>query len=267
MKIGILGSEGFLGSELYRHFKVNYDVYGITRSNYNDNKAEEFDIFINANGNSRRYWANNNIPKDYEASTSSVYKTFSHFKTEYYIYISSADVYGEHKNFLKINENAVIDPKHLCAYGFHKYLSELIVKKYARKYLILRCSAIIGRNIKKGPFKDLINDKPLFITPDSKLQFITNSEIAKIIIKLINDDIYNEIFNVGGVGTVTIAFLGKILQKKLIVHKEAQWQFYKMDVSKLKGLFPIKKSIEYVKEYLNEDIIGEVENERMDKSI
>ena len=267
MKIGILGSEGFLGSELHSYFKVNHDVYGITRSNYKQNKGEEFDIFINANGNSRRYWANNNILEDYEASTSSVYKTFFHFKTEYYIYISSAEVYGSHRNLKKINENTVIDPKSLCAYGFHKYLSELIVKKYAKKYLILRCSAMIGRNIKKGPFKDLINDKPLFITPDSKLQFITNSEIAKIIMKLINDDIYNEIFNVGGVGAITIDCLGKILQKKLIMHKEAEKQVYKMNVSKLKRLFPIKKSIEYVKECLNEDIIGGVENERMDKSI
>jgi len=41
----------FLGSELYSYFKVNHDVYGITRSNYKQNKGEEFDIFINANGN------------------------------------------------------------------------------------------------------------------------------------------------------------------------------------------------------------------------
>lgn len=256
MKIGILGSEGFLGSELYRYFKVNYDTCGITRSNYNQNKGEEFDIFINANGNNRRYWANNNVLEDYEASTSSVYKTFFHFKTEHYIYISSADVYGEHKNLMKINENAVIDPERLCAYGFHKYLSELIVKRCAKKYLILRCSAMIGRNMKKGPFKDLIDDKPLFITSDSKLQFITISEVAKIIMKLINDDIYNEIFNIGGVGAVTIYCLEKILQKKLIVHKEAEKQFYQMNVAKLKRVFPIKKSIEYVKEYLNKDRIG-----------
>lgn len=267
MKIAILGAEGFLGSELYNCFKDHYDVYGINRANYNTKRGEKFDIFVNADGNSRRYWANNNVLKDFEASTISVYKTFFDFKIDYYIYISSADVYGKHEDLSKTKEEAIINPINLCAYGFHKYLSELIVKKYANKYLILRSSAMIGENIRKGPIRDILDDKPLFITLDSKLQFISTSEVATIIMKLISSNIHNEIFNVGGVGAVSFSCLERILHKKLIAQQEAEKQIYEMNVAKLKRIFPVKKSEEYVQEYLNNLIVEDVKIERMDESV
>ncbi len=267
MKIAILGAEGFLGSELYNCLKDRYDVYGITRSNYNTKRGEGFDIFINANGNSKRYWANNNVLKDFEASTISVYKTFFDFKSKYYIYISSADVYAKHEDFSKTDEETVINPMELCPYGFHKYLSELIVKKYANKYLILRCSAMVGENMRKGPIRDILDGKPLFITLDSKLQFISTPEISKIIMKLINDNIQNEIFNVGGVSTVSFNCLERILHKKLIVQQEAEKQIYEMNVAKLGRIFPLRKSEEYVQDYINNLNLENVKSERMDEPI
>lgn len=267
MKAAILGAEGFLGSELYNCFNGHYDVYGITRTNYNAKRGEEFDIFINANGNSKRYWANNNILKDFEASTLSVYKTFSDFKIENYIYISSADVYAKDEDLSKTKEETIINSTNLCPYGFHKYLSELIVKKYANKYLILRSSAMVGESMKKGPIKDVLDGKPLFITLDSRLQFISTSEVPKIIMKLIGNNIHNEIFNVGGVGTVSFNYLERILRKKLIVQQEAEKQIYEMDVAKLRMIFPLRKSEEYVQDCLNKLNSEDIRSERMDKSI
>lgn len=267
MKVAILGAEGFLGSELYGCFKSHYDVHGVTRTNYNSKSGESFDIFINANGNSRRYWANHNILEDFEASVYSVYQTFFDFKIGCYIYISSADVYSKHEDLLETDEEEEINPKSLCPYGFHKYLSELIVKKYVKKYLILRCSAMIGENIRKGPIKDIVDDKPLFITLDSRLQFISTSEIAKVISKLISNNIYNEIFNVGGVSTVSLDYLGTMLHKALIVRQGAERQIYEMKVTKLKKIFPIKKSEEYIQEYFVKSKIGRSKNERVDKCI
>jgi len=248
MKVAIFGSEGFLGSELYNVLKEYFDIQGITRSNYTSKKGENFDIFINANGNSRRYWANNNIIEDFDASTISVYKTILDFKTKLYIYISSADVYLMHDSILKTKENDVIDYSKLSPYGFHKYLSELIVKRYSKSFLILRCSALIGKNMKKGPIKDLIDGKPLFITIDSKLQFITTNEVAKIIMELVQKNIKNEIYNVGGIETVLIRHLEKIINKKIEMHRNAEKQVYELDISKLRKVFQLKTSVEYLKD-------------------
>jgi len=250
MKIAILGSGGFLGSGLCNVLREKFDVQEITRSNYISRKGEEFDVFINANGNSRRHWANNNVIEDFDASTVSVYRTFLDFRSRLYIYISSADVYVDHSDVKKTKEDTVIDSTKLCPYGFHKYLSELIVKKFSRRYLILRCSALIGQNIRKGPVKDILDNKPLFISLDSRLQFISTSEVGKIVIRLIKNDIANEIFNVGGIGTLTISSLEKILDKELHVHETAEKQVYELNVNKLNKIFPVKRSEEYIKEFL-----------------
>lgn len=266
MKVAVLGSQGFLGSEICNRFKADYDVIGITRLNYNSLLGNQFDILINANGNSKRYWANDNILKDFEASTISVYKTFFDFKASFYIYISSADVYPEHAEESKTAEEAEIDTSNLCPYGFHKYLSELLVKKYSGKYLILRCSSLIGENLKKGPFKDILDGNPLFVTRDSKLQFISTSEVAKIILKLAGDNVYNEIFNIGGVGAVSLEYLERLTQKKLFIQQAPEKQIYEMKVDKIKKIFPVKKSEDYIQEFLDLKK-GGVNNEGMEQSL
>ena len=251
MKVAILGSEGFVGSELCKVLKTHYEVCGVTRRNYGEKCDEEFDVLINANGNSRRYWANKNILEDFQASTISVYESIFDFNTQLYIYISSVDVYEKHDSPISTEEKTCINPSGLCAYGFHKYLSELIVRRHCPRYLILRCSAMVGERMRKGPVRDLLDGKPLFITSDSMLQFIGTSEVAKIILSLINQNIYNETVNIGGIGTISLEYLASLGRTKLSILPEAQRQIYEMNVSKLRKIFPIKTSKTYVQESLN----------------
>lgn len=250
MKVAVIGSKGFLGSQLKEFFGP--EVHGIDIHNRDEMCNEEFDVLINANGNSRRYWANENVIGDFRASTCSVYESIFQFRTRLYIYISSADVYEQPDNQTATTEETVCtDPGRLCPYGFHKYLSEMIVKKYCTKYLILRCSAMVGQDLKKGPIKDILDRKPLFVTKDSLLQFITTSEIAKIVQALIEQDICNQIINIGGIDTVSVESLGHLSGTELSFQPGAYRQVYHMDVSKLAGMFQLKTSKEYVKSVLS----------------
>jgi nucleoside-diphosphate-sugar epimerase len=249
-KIAILGADGFLGKQLNRFFMKYCSTYGITRTNYSKYIGKSFDFFINANGNSRRYWANNNTYNDFQASTVSVYKTMEDFTIGCYVYLSSIDVYENHENSERAIENGYINPIKLCPYGFNKFISEMIVKKYASKYIILRSSAMIGPDIKKGPIKDILEDAPLYITLDSKLQFISISAIADIILELIKNNNLNETFNVGGIGTLQFKDLETILQRKIKINHDAEKQVYEMNVDKLRNIYKLKSSEDYVKEYL-----------------
>ncbi len=251
MKIAIIGNEGFLGSTLHELLKIKHDVCGIVRSNYAAMKGKAFDVLINANGNSKRYWANNNPYEDFEASTISVYKTLLDFKFGIYLYISSSDVYVDHNDVMATVENADIFPEKLCPYGFHKFLSELIVKKYSQKYIILRISAMVGENLKKGPIRDAIDGKPLFITLDSSIQFISTSAVCDVIIKILEKNVYNEIFNVGGEGVFHFRDLEIFLKKKPEVQRDAEKQTYNININKLKNIFLLKRSEDYVSEYLD----------------
>ena len=67
MNIGIIGSGGFLGKNLVSTFR-NYNVIEITKPNYNSLVNHQFDVLINSNGNSKKFWANQNPIEDFVLS-------------------------------------------------------------------------------------------------------------------------------------------------------------------------------------------------------
>lgn len=253
MSIGILGGNGLLGSDLTSFLSKNHTVEAITRENYEKKKGNKYNVLINANGNSKRFWANQNPKKDFLASTVSVYKSIFDFPCDLYVYISSPDVYENHSSPLYTQEDREIDPINLQPYGFHKYLSELIVKKYTEKFLILRLAMILGTNLKKGPFYDLIHDVPLSITLKSRLQLITTQRVAELIGMFIKNKVHNEIINIGGKGTFEFTQVRKYFGRKIQVSHESETQIYEMNVEKVSRWFsPLKTSREYLREFVND---------------
>lgn len=253
MKLAVLGAKGLLGSDLVNYLSEIFDITPITRQNYDSKKGKKFDLFINANGNSKRYWALQNVYQDFESSTQSVYKTLFDFKFEKYIYISSVDVYPDPSGVNTTLESDRIDITKQNVYGFHKYLSEQIVRKNIAKWLILRPSSILGNKLNKGPIYDVLNRKPLFITLDSRLQYITTKAISDLIVNLHALKVTNEIFNVGGIGTYDFADIQSLTNNKVSVSREAKKQQYEMDINKVKKIYPsLLTSEDYLKRFLNE---------------
>lgn len=240
-----------LGSDLVRYLRKEFKITSINRDNYQSQIGKHFDIVINANGNSKRFWANQNPQDDFIASTVSVYNNIFDFPSAIYIYISSPDVYENHTGAQYTKEDETINVKNLSPYGLHKYLSELIVKKYNEKFLILRSSMILGKNLRKGPFFDIIHGKPLYINLKSQLQFITTKAIARIIKILLEKSILNEVINIGGQGSFSFTKIQDYFNKEIHISPDAETQIYKMNVKKLNSLYPeLKTSEEYIKEYL-----------------
>lgn len=252
MKIAILGGKGMLGSDLVKFLSQDFTVTPITRQNYARYKGKSFDVLINANGNSRRYWALQNIYEDFEASTVSVYKSVLDFKYDKYIYISSVDVYPDPSSPKTTSERSLIDATKQNAYGFHKYLSEQIVRKHANNWMILRPSAILGTNLKKGPIYDIMQGNTVYITRQSKIQFISTKAINDVIHVIIKENKSSEIYNVGGLGVFNFKSVSEIFDIDLINSKEAKKQIYNMDISRIKRLYSqLESSKEYVIQYMN----------------
>lgn len=254
-KVAIIGGNGMLGADLVTYLSPRYSVTAITKTNYQKFIGKTFDVVINANGNSKRFWANQHPSDDFSLSTYSVYNSLFDFTFDKYIYISSSDVYTNHTSPKHTKETASIDVKKLSPYGFHKYLSELIVENNLKDYLILRCSMMIGKNLRKGPIFDILHGTPLFISQKSKLQMITTKEVAEIIHRLLQSKKKNDIINVGGKGTVSVSQIKKKLQKDISFAEKAEKQIYEMNVGKLKRIYPLKTSneymVEFVKNFLN----------------
>ena len=170
MKIGVIGADGFIGRKLCSVLKIpnesllRNEVIDITRQNYNYHKHGVFDILINANGNSNKYWANENPLDDFDASVTSVYKSLFDFKYKKYIYISSIDAEGTKKN--------------RSAYGMHKQLSELIVRQHCKDCSVVRLPAVIGKESRKGIVHDIYNQNTIYLTPDSSLALMDVATVA-----------------------------------------------------------------------------------------
>lgn len=249
-RIAIIGSSGMVGSDLAQHLSPQFDVTGITRENYHHFKGRTFDVLINANGNSKRFWANEHVLEDFALSTISVYTTLFDFFYKLYVYISSSDVYENHWNPRFTNETRKIHPENLSPYGFHKYLSELIVRNHTKDYVILRSSMILGKNLAKGPIYDILQNKRLFISPASKLQMITTEEFANVVYFLIRRHITREVFNVGGKGTVSFKAIHRYIRKPITFPQDGERQIYEMSVAKLHRIYPFKTSEEYLRDFL-----------------
>jgi dTDP-4-dehydrorhamnose reductase len=255
-RLAIIGSHGMVGSDLVRYLKPHFQaIVEIDRESYEEHRNQKFDVVINANGNSNKVWANDNVLGDFEASTISVYKTLLDFPCKTYMYISSSDVYEDHTSEKFTSEKEPINFEKLAPYGFHKFLSECIVRNFIKSYIILRCPMMLGVNLKKGPVYDILNDSHLFISKESAFQMITTKELAQIIYFLIDRNITREIFNVGGIGTVLFKELNQYIKKQINFPKDGKTQTYETDVSKLNKIYSLKTSSEYLKSFLKNHIM------------
>lgn len=249
--LAVIGSRGMVGSDLVRHLKPHFqETAEIDRENYDKYRGHHFDVTVNANGNSNKIWAKDHILADFAASTTSVYQTLFDFPCKTYIYISSADVYEDHTSKKFTNESQTIKVENLSAYGFHKYLSECIVRNFKKNYVILRCPMILGTNLKKGPIYDILHNLRLFVSSESAFQMITTRELAQIILFLLDKNIINEVFNVGGRGRVLLSEIIKYIKRNVNFPKDGETQTYETNVSKLNKIYPLKTSGEYLQDFL-----------------
>lgn len=248
--LAVIGGNGMLGLDLVEYLSPCFSVTSITKENYSEFINKSFDVLVNANGNSKRFWANENILKDFSFSTVSVYNSLFDFKFSQYIYISSSDVYERHNSNKYASEKDIPTVEILTPYGFHKYISELIVRKYSKNFIIIRPSMILGKKMKKGPIYDIMHNKTLFIPRESNLQMITTGEISRIIQHLIAKKVVNKVFNCGGKGVVSFKNINKYFSCPIRFNQSAEIQEYEMNVDKLDAIYSLQTSEKYLENFI-----------------
>ncbi len=221
MKIGVLGGNGFVGNSIVKILNEHL-VTNISRENYNEYKNEDFDIFINSNGNSHKYWGNLNPLEDFNKSVVSVYNSIYDFNYKRYIYISSIDA--------EITKTS---------YGLHKYLAEQLVKFHCDKYSIIRIPGIIGKDASKGVIYDIKNKNKIFLTPDSTMMLMDVESVAINLKKLIKKR-FRKIEKFYPEENIAVEEIGKFLDLPIKYGNELRSEYFDY-----KGTYD--KSINYLK--------------------
>lgn len=195
MLIGIIGASGFIGKTIVEVMEFQHSIHRITREEYKDHKNIEFDVIINANGNSHKYWGNLNPLADFDKSVMSVYNTLYDFKYKKYVYISSIDAEL---------------PK--TSYGFHKYLAEEIVKFHCKNYSIIRIPGIIGKSATKGVVYDILNGNKVYLTKDSTLMLMDVNILASNLKELIEKNKLEKLKTFYPSSNITVDQISKTLK-------------------------------------------------------
>ncbi|MBS1660100.1 MAG: NAD-dependent epimerase/dehydratase family protein [Bacteroidetes bacterium] len=211
MRIFVLGSDGFIGSNVVKYFKQrghevyksditlkdeeNYLALHPERVNFDELiSAVKPDVCLNATGAANVQFSFQQPALDYTLNVANVYWMLEALRKAApecrFLNLSSAAIYGNPVS-LPIAETAMINP--LSPYGWHKVYSEQVCKEFHTHFSIrsasLRVFSAYGPGLKKQLFWDLYQKltKPgtkkveMFGTGAESRDFIYVRDIARAI--------------------------------------------------------------------------------------
>ena len=170
LKIGIVGSKGFLGSAFSRiSHNFDYNIINITRKNFEQFKTDSFDVLINAATPSKKFWALNNPYIDFKDTVDLTADLIYNWNYDKFIQIST----------ISVNDSELKHP-----YAINKKSAEIITSY--KKSLIVRLSNLYGIGLNKGPLYDLLINKKVYVDIDSEYSFINTEFVANWILENLN---------------------------------------------------------------------------------
>jgi nucleoside-diphosphate-sugar epimerase len=235
--IYVLGGEGLVGSAYARLFRgLGLEHRVVTRANYEALKGTACTLFINANGNSKKFLADRDPTGEFEASVVSVQRSLEDFRSERYVYLSSGDVYPTQAYPADSREDQAIDVRRLSRYGLHKHLAEQLVRGVHPRFLVMRMGGFVGPGLRKNAVFDLLHDAEVWLTPDSELQFIHTDSAAALVWDLCQKGVEGEVVNLGGDGVVRLSDVAARLGRPGRFRPDARHVRFELDLAKLTRL-------------------------------
>jgi nucleoside-diphosphate-sugar epimerase len=239
----LIGGKGFIGNAINKILKKKFLVKVINKKNFIKFANKKCEYLINANGNSKKYISEKNFFKDFKLNVLSTVSIIEKIKFKKYIHLSTVDVYHDLTKKFKNNENSKINLDKISKYGFNKYMSEIIVMKIVKKWNILRLSGMVGDELKKNPIYDMKNNKKLYVNINSKFHFMSTTEVAKIIYKLMSKFKNKRILNLASSKNISLKEVAKILNYKIDKNNsKLPLKVYSINTHKLKKIFKVADS-------------------------
>lgn len=242
-----------MGSAVVRACQRDGQEYEIlTRDNISLYFDKKCDLLINANGNSKKYMSDRDPLWDFEASVKSVENSLVNINADKYIYLSSCDVYQDCSLPEYTSENQKIEVDKQSNYGFHKYLAEQCVMHYSKQWLIFRMGGFVGQGLKKNAIYDILKGGPLWLHPDSELQFINVDVAADIILRLAKSDLDKAILNLCGQGVIKLSDVINFTNSDISSANNVKKHRYEVDIRKILQFTEIPNTYDSVKEFIEE---------------
>lgn len=212
-QILISGSSSGLGKFLHQEFSC--DIFS---RNNTDNKiySDYYDTIIHCAFNtshSAKYSNYNKIIADNLLLT----QKLLNLNYKQFIFISSIDIYPKN-NSEQIDEETDFDIADLDnLYGHNKLLCEYLVQSQAKKFLILRPSALLGKYMRKNNLIKLLLEQKatLSLSKNSTFNFITYDHIKEIIQLALQNQISSNIYNLTSKENISLIEIAQYFEKEI----------------------------------------------------
>ncbi|MBL7095375.1 hypothetical protein ISS22_15535 [candidate division KSB1 bacterium] len=195
MKIALLGYKGFIGRALFKMLEDSeHNVVCIGRDDYEKYKGDEFDLIINSAMPSKRFWAVDNPLDDFDATARLTADIVYNWKWKKIVQIST------------VSARCQLDHP----YGINKKSAEVLVLNKSPKNLVIRLGGLFGAGLDKGAVFDISNGKKVFVSGESKYNFIDVDKAAEIIVKKMDK---KGIVEVGAKDQISLKDIAKYFNK------------------------------------------------------
>jgi nucleoside-diphosphate-sugar epimerase len=249
--IFILGGNGFVGAGFVSFLtSVGLPFAVIDRKNYASYAGAECDIFINANGNSKKFLAEQYPKVDFDSSVSSVRNSLVDFRFRKYIFLSTSDVYPDCSSPKLTLEDATLNVANQSCYGFHKYLAELCVRNGAKDWIIIRQGGFVGHGLKKNAVFDVLKGGKIWAHEASRYQFINTEDSARLVMQLVDHNIRNEVFNLTATGTISVKEIMHLAATTLPGNSSVRPVRYELSTDKVARFVQLPSTYDTVKRFL-----------------
>ncbi len=203
----ITGSGSGLGKYLH-------DQLGGVSFNRDGMNVKETDVIIHCAFNQTREINSKNL---YQYLLDNVFltKKLANIPHKKFVYISSVDVYP--KDNRKHSENEVIDINQISGiYAITKIMSESLIQNLCQNFLILRCSALLGKDIRENSLIKIMKEKnpKLTLSSESVFNFILHKDILEFV-KIGIDKNLQGVYNLSSSKNISLFQISELLGNKV----------------------------------------------------
>lgn len=251
MKILVSGSSRGLGKYLFENSDGISWARSISDKAKRELKSKSVDIIIHCAFNSSSSVDSTSL-YGYLSDNVLLTEELLNIPHKKFIFISSVDVYPKDKK--NHRENEVIDINVVDGiYGVTKLMSEALVIKKSPNFLILRCTAMLGKYSRKNSLIKIIEGiKELTLSGKSTFNYVLHSDIFDFIEFAIKKDIRG-IYNIASSKNIALLEVSDMLKKK---NKFGSYIYNvgEIDNSKISSIFPAfrKTSKEVILRFIKE---------------
>lgn len=200
----VVGGGGLVGSAFARAFAARgTPCVSVGRGDMAGVSGARCGLLVLCCGNPHKGRANADPAADFAASVAPIAHYVHAVRATRTVLVSSVDVYPDPGSLAGTDEDAPLDVRRMSPYGFHKYLAELCVLRFAPRPLVLRVPALVGPGLRKNAIFDHLAQRPLFVAGASRLNVLHTDDLAAHTLRLVERGVEG-VLNLGATAGLAI---------------------------------------------------------------